>query len=97
MIRRLLTLAALTLPPAAKAQVPIPSPGQPAGSCLDHERELPLLEGRSEGAARALIGRMRGIRDVRVIGPNSPMTMDYRPDRVTLVVREGRVERADCG
>jgi hypothetical protein len=97
MMRRMLTVVTLLAPPVAKAQVPVLAPGQAGGDCLDHREELPLLEGRSEGAARAMIGRMGGIRHIRVLGPVESLTMDYRPDRVTLLIRDGRVERADCG
>jgi len=33
----------------------------------------------------------------RVVGPDDLVTMEYRPDRVTLVAEEGRVVRATVG
>jgi hypothetical protein len=32
-----------------------------------------------------------------VAGPASPVTRDYRPERATLLLRDGRVERVICG
>ena len=86
--------AALLITGAAGAQ----TAGVPgSGGCAAHESEFPALAGLTEAAAVAAIERMPGIRTVRVAGPGAPMTRDYRPERATLLLRDGRVERVLCG
>ncbi len=49
--------------------------------------------GAIEGARRA-----SGARSVRVLRPGEAMTMDFRADRLTIVVDEHRlIARASCG
>ena len=49
--------------------------------------------GAIEGARRA-----SGARTVRVLRPGEAMTMDFRADRLTIVVDEHRIiSRASCG
>lgn len=63
---------------------------------------------RAEDAARlvgqvdpgeAAIMALTGAGTVRMVGPNQPVTMDYRFDRVTVVKNpaNGRILRASCG
>jgi hypothetical protein len=86
--------AALLIAGAAGAQ----TAGVPgSGGCAAHESELPALAGLTEAAAVAAVERMPGIRTLRVAGPGAPMTRDYRPERATLLLRDGRVERVICG
>ena len=81
------------------AGLPACAPAQPAspGGCFDHQAEFPALIGGSPEAARAALERMPGIRTVRVGGPNTPMTRDYRPDRATVFVEGGVVRSITCG
>ena len=61
----------------------------------------------SADAAAALVGqvvpddatilRQTGSTIVRRIAPGDPTTRDYRADRVTVTVSEGRVVAASCG
>jgi len=58
-------------------------------------------------AAAALVGqsepgdgdilRRTGSAVVRRLAPGNPMTRDYRQERVTLIVADGRVVSASCG
>jgi hypothetical protein len=86
--------AALLIAGAAGAQ----TAGVPGtGGCAAHEPELPAFIGLTEAAAITAIERMPGIRTVRVAGPGTPVTRDYRPERATLLLRDGKVERVMCG
>ena len=90
----LLAAAALLAAGTVRAQ----TAGVPgSGGCTAHQAEFPALAGLTEAAAIAAVERMPGIRTVRVAGPGSAMTRDYRPDRATLMLRDGRVERVVCG
>jgi Potato inhibitor I family len=51
--------------------------------------DLDGLVGRPIGEATATVERAGG--HVRAVAPGSAVTADYRPDRVTLVVQDGRV------
>lgn len=81
------------------AGLPACAPAQPApsGGCFDHQRAFAPLIGGSPEAARAGLERMPGIRSVRIGGPNTPMTRDYRPDRATVLVEGGVVRSITCG
>ncbi|MBR0671499.1 hypothetical protein [Neoroseomonas soli] len=70
---------------------------QPAEGCLRHQAGFAALIGGSPEAARAALERMPGIRSVRVGGPDTPMTRDYRPDRATVLVEGGVVRSITCG
>lgn len=85
---RWILLAGLLLAPPAWAQPP---------RCAVHEAEFPRLIGLTEAAAIAALETMPGIRMVRVGAPGSPMTTDYRQERATLLVRDGRVVEIRCG
>jgi hypothetical protein len=51
--------------------------------------DLPALAGRSVEEARAIVAAAGGV--TRTVEPGGSVTLDYRPDRVTLVVAGGRV------
>jgi hypothetical protein len=84
-----LVLAALLLATPAFAQAgPV---------CEDHREAIAALAGKTEAEARAALARMPGVRTIRLLGPNQPATMDLRPDRVTGLVRDGKLEQIGCG
>ena len=105
MIRRL-PLAAMPLlaacadSPAERAwpaNAALPPPGLAASGCAAHVEAYGALIGRPEAEVRAALGAMPGIRTIRAGGPGTALTRDYRPDRATILLREGRAERIDCG
>jgi hypothetical protein len=67
------------------------------GGCAQYQSGLAALAGLTEAEAVAAMERMPGIRTVRVTGPTTPVTRDYRPERATLLLRGGRVEKVVCG
>lgn len=81
-------LAGLLVAAPARAQPP---------RCAVHEAAFPRLIGLTEAEAIAAIEKMPGIRLVRVGAPGSPMTTDYRQERATVLVRDGRVVEVRCG
>lgn len=74
-----------------------PAAAQNRAVCEDHREAVAALTGKTEAEARAALARMPGIRVTRLLGPNQPATMDLREDRVTGLVRDGRIERIGCG
>lgn len=68
----------------------------------------PVVGSCDPAAARGLVGRPKisdrqakritGAKFVRQGNPRDPMTMDLRPDRVTIInsLRTGRILRASC-
>jgi hypothetical protein len=82
---------------AACSQPAAPTAPQEPGDCRAHEAAFPPLIGGSLEAVRAALEAMPGIRSIRVGGPNTPMTFDYRPDRATVLVEGGTVRRIACG
>jgi hypothetical protein len=82
----------LLLVPLAAAAEPMPPV-----ACAAHEAVFPTLIGIPQAKAEATLRAMPGIRALRAGGPNAPMTTDYREDRVTLTVVDGRVTRIVCG
>ena len=90
-----MALAAVLATAAGAAAQPLGMPG--TAGCSQHQAELSALGGMTESEAVAAIERMPGIRTVRVAGPGTPMTRDYRPERATILLRDGRVDRVICG
>ncbi|MBL8647677.1 MAG: hypothetical protein JNL46_10505 [Sphingosinicella sp.] len=49
----------------------------------------------------ATVGKMKqatGARTARVVPPNGAVTMDFRPDRLTIATDEGgKITRVSCG
>ena len=78
---------------------PVAAAAQPAPrvACAAHEAAFPALIGKPQAEVEAALRAMPGIRALRAGGPNAPMTMDYREDRATLTVVNGRVTRIACG
>ena len=62
--------------------------------CLADEAKA--LIGQAE-MSEAKIKEKTKATDVRIVAPNQPVTMDYREDRVTVVVENGKIIRASCG
>lgn len=69
----------------------------PPPACARHQARFPALIGGDPAAVEAALRAMPGIAAVRVGGPGTPMTMDHRPDRATVLVVDGRVARITCG
>jgi len=94
-MRAVLTLAvAFGVAAGAQAQ----TAGVPgAGGCAQHQAALAALAGLNEAEAVAAMEAMPGIRTVRIAAPGSMLTRDYRPERATLLLRDGRVDKAICG
>jgi hypothetical protein len=61
---------------------------KPVPDALQH-LDLDALVGQSLEEARAAVEDAGGV--LRAAGPNDAVTLDYRPDRVTVVVEDGRV------
>jgi hypothetical protein len=87
--------AAAVMAAAGAVAQPVAMPG--TDGCARHQAEFPALLGLTEAAAIALLETMPGIRTVRAGGPDTPMTRDYRADRASLLLRDGKVERVVCG
>lgn len=96
MIRHTIIIAAgLAVPGCAQAQPPAAAP---AGTgCPQHVATFPRLLGGTDEAARAALLALPGIALVRVVGPDQPVTTDFRPDRATVLVRDGKVGKITCG
>jgi hypothetical protein len=75
----------------AQAQTPQPP------DCAAHQARFPALLGKAPEEARAALQAMPGISTVRMGGPNSPMTRDYRIDRATVLIENGVVTQITCG
>ncbi len=95
----LVLMPLLALPVAALGQTDRKegAPGGEEAACARHQAAFaPLIGGTPEAAGMALLA-MPGIASVRYAGPGTPLTRDFRPDRATVMTREGRVERIECG
>jgi hypothetical protein len=55
------------------------------------------LLGKAPEEVRAALQSMPGINTVRMGGPTTPMTKDYRLDRATGLIENGVVTRITCG
>jgi hypothetical protein len=88
--------AGLVLATTAGAMAqPLGMPG--TAGCAQYQAAFPALTGLTEAEAIAALEKMPAIRTVRAGGPTTTMTRDYRPDRATLLLRDGKVERITCG
>jgi hypothetical protein len=70
---------------------------QPPEGCAQHQARFPALLGKAPEEVRAALQAMPGITTVRMGGPNTPMTRDYRMDRATVLIENGVVTRIICG
>ena len=69
----------------------------PAEGCLLHEARFPALLGKALEDVRTALLALPGISTVRSGGPDTPMTLDYRLDRVTVLVEFNVATRITCG
>ena len=90
-------LAAFAFALAGCTQAQSPAAPSPEEGCAPHAASFGRLLGGDAEAARTALLAMPGIKTVRVVGPNQPVTMDYRHDRATMVARDGKVEKITCG
>ena len=90
-MKTLATLLILLAPAMAQAQ-----PTQRA-TCAANEARFPALIGRPQAEVEAALRAMPGIGVLRALAPNAPATTDYRGDRATLTVVNGRVRSIVCG
>lgn len=96
MSRTSLALALLisAVPAASWAQA---QTSQPLEGCAAHQARFPALIGKAPEDVRAALQAMPGINTVRMGGPNTPMTRDYRMDRATVLIENGVVTQITCG
>lgn len=95
-MRRVLIAAAVLLT-AAATQGADRRPCRGTGGCAAHQSEFAALTDLTEAEAIAPTVRMPGTRTVGVATPAQPVMRDGSPDRATLLMRGGRVERVPCG
>lgn len=86
-----LTIACAEVAPAQMAAVPAPE------GCAQHQARFPALLGKAPEEVRVALQAMPGIGTVRMGGPNTPMTRDYRIDRASVLIENGVVTRITCG
>lgn len=94
-LTRTLPLAALAVALAAGCVAVIPAAPAPGACRAEDAARLAGQVDPGEAALKALTGAST----VRMAGPNQPLTMDYRFDRVTVIKDplSGRILRASCG
>lgn len=92
---RTLPLATLAVALAAGCVPEQPAAEAPSACRAEDAARLVGQVNPTEAAIKALTGA----ETVRQLGPDQPMTMDYRFDRVTVIKDpvSGRVLRATCG
>ena len=90
-----LTVGFLTM--ACAEVAPAQSRAQAHEGCARHEARFPALLGKAPEEVRAALQAMPGITTVRMGGPNTPMTRDYRIDRASALIENGVVTRITCG
>jgi len=99
MTRKLLPLSltvgflAVACAGVAPAQHPAPVPE----GCPQHQARFPALLGKAPDDVRTALQAMPGITAVRMGGPTTPMTRDYRIDRATALIENGVVTQITCG
>ena len=86
-----LTISFLGSLGAAQAQAQAPE------GCARHQARFAGLLGKAPDEVRAALQAMPGINSVRMGGPTTPMTKDYRIDRATGLIENGIVTRITCG
>ena len=87
----LLTMACAEVTPAQSQTSPAPE------GCAQHQARFPALLGKAPEEVRVALQGMPGISTVRMGGPTTPMTKDYRIDRATGLIENGVVTRITCG
>jgi hypothetical protein len=88
-----LTVGFLTIACAEVAPAQAPA----LEGCAQHQARFPALFGKAPEEVRAALQAMPGISTVRMGGPNTPMTRDYRIDRASVLIENGVVTRITCG
>ena len=95
MIRKLRSLALsagfLTIACSWGAQAQAPE------GCAQHQARFPALLGKAPEEVRAALQAMPGVNTVRMGGPTTPMTRDYRIDRASVLIENGVVTQITCG
>ena len=91
-----LTVGVLTMACAEVAPAQSQALRTPEG-CAQHQARFPALLGKAPEEVRAALQAMPGISTVRMGGPTTPMTHDYRTDRATGLIENGVVTRITCG
>ncbi len=91
-----LTIGVLTMACAEVAPAQSQAQGAPEG-CAQHQARFPALLGKAPEEVRAALQAMPGITTVRMGGPNTPMTRDYRIDRASALIENGVVTQITCG
>lgn len=97
MIAGVIRIAAPLAAMLCMAATAFAQPGPREQLCAQNEAQFPALIGRDPQFVEAALRAMPGITTVRVGGPNTPMTRDYRPDRATVLVVDGVVRSITCG
>ncbi|MEN9498350.1 MAG: Peptidase inhibitor family [Pseudomonadota bacterium] len=92
----LILAAVLALPLGGTAQAQGQARAASEG-CAQHQARFPALIGASAEEARHALLALPGIKALRMGGPETPMTRDYRPDRVTVLIEDGKAARIICG
>jgi Peptidase inhibitor I78 family len=74
-------------------------PAPPSDPALCDVKRLKVLVGRPASAVAAAEAlQLSGARTIRWVGPDSAVTMDYRPDRLNvLLTGDKKVKRFTCG
>jgi hypothetical protein len=95
---RSLTLTVGFLAMACAEVAPAQSRAQAAPEgCAQHQARFPALLGKAPEEVRAALQAMPGISTVRMGGPTTPMTRDYRIDRASVLIENGVVTQITCG
>jgi len=102
MIRTLLPLAMLSLAACATTPPPFDEDGSPnvrdpEGSC-DAELAQGMLGSEATSATGAELLELTGAQTLRWVPPRTAVTMDFRPDRLTVTYDDDMIiERIACG
>jgi len=86
-----LTMACAEVAPAQTQATLVPE------GCAQHQARFPALLGKAPEEVRAALQAMPGITTVRMGGPNTPMTRDYRIDRASVLIENGVAAQITCG
>jgi hypothetical protein len=86
-----LTMACAEVAPAQTQATLVPE------GCAQHQARFAGLLGKAPEEVRAALQAMPGITTVRMGGPNTPMTRDYRIDRASVLIENGVAARITCG
>ena len=102
LMKKIVFLAGISLAVSACTSAPSQnstmSPSTPSTTTLCIADQATLLIGQND-LSEAKIKSLTKASHVRKVGPNQPVTMDYREDRVTVVVdpTTKKIIQASCG